>query len=89
MTDLVLATGPRLAFEKVPGLGPLDGHTRSIRNLDHALLGRDASQRFLQNPGPIVIGTAPGRLVLRRFLRVPLERQAPHRQRPAYPAPRR
>jgi NADH dehydrogenase FAD-containing subunit len=57
---LLLATGPRLAFDKVPGLGPAAGHTQSICNLDHALLARDAWSRFLENPGPVVIGTAQG-----------------------------
>ncbi len=57
---LLLATGPRLAFEKVPGLGPVDGHTQSVCNLEHALLTRDAWERFLENPGPVVIGTAQG-----------------------------
>jgi sulfide:quinone oxidoreductase len=57
---LLIGTGPRLAFEKVPGLGPIDGHTQSVCNLDHALLARDAWQRFLKDPGPVVVGTAQG-----------------------------
>ena len=57
---MLLATGPRLAFEKVAGLGPVDGHTQSVCNLEHALLTRDAWARFLENPGPVVIGTAQG-----------------------------
>jgi sulfide:quinone oxidoreductase len=57
---LVVATGPRLAFEKVPGLGPEHGHTQSVCNLDHALLAEEAWQRFLQDPGPVVVGTAQG-----------------------------
>jgi sulfide:quinone oxidoreductase len=57
---LFIGTGPRLAFEKVPGLGPHDGHTQSVCNLDHALLAREAWERFLENPGPVVIGTAQG-----------------------------
>jgi sulfide:quinone oxidoreductase len=57
---LLLATGPRLAFEKVPGLGPADGHTQSICNLDHAVAAREAWDRFLKDPGPVVIGTAQG-----------------------------
>jgi sulfide:quinone oxidoreductase len=57
---LFIGTGPRLAFERVPGLGPHDGYTQSVCNLDHALLARDAWQRFLENPGPVVIGTAQG-----------------------------
>ncbi len=57
---LFVGTGPRLAFEKVPGLGPHQGHTQSVCNLDHALLARDAWGRFLRDPGPVVIGTAQG-----------------------------
>ncbi len=57
---LLIGTGPRLAFEKIPGLGPRDGYTQSVCNLDHALLARDAWNRFLENPGPVVIGTAQG-----------------------------
>jgi sulfide:quinone oxidoreductase len=45
---LFIGTGPRLAFEKVPGLGPHDGHTQSVCNLDHALLARDEWDRFLE-----------------------------------------
>ncbi len=57
---LLIGTGPRLAFEKVPGLGPHSGHTQSVCNLEHALLAGDAWQRFLEQPGPVVIGTAQG-----------------------------
>jgi sulfide:quinone oxidoreductase len=57
---LFIGTGPRLAFERVPGLGPHDGHTQSVCNLEHALLARGAWDRFLENPGPVVIGTAQG-----------------------------
>jgi sulfide:quinone oxidoreductase len=57
---LLIATGPRLAFEKVPGLGPHGGYTQSVCNLDHALLAREAWTRFLENPGPVVVGTAQG-----------------------------
>ncbi len=57
---LMLATGPRLAFEKVPGLGPIDGHTQSVCNLEHAEMTKDAWERFLENPGPVVVGTAQG-----------------------------
>ena len=57
---LFIGTGPRLAFEKVPGLGPIEGYTQSVCNLEHALLARDAWERFLANPGPVVVGTAQG-----------------------------
>ncbi len=36
------------------------GHTQSVCNLEHTLLTRDAWRRFLENPGPVVIGTAQG-----------------------------
>jgi len=32
---LVIATGPKLAFDEVPGLGP-EGHTQSVCHVDHA-----------------------------------------------------
>ena len=56
---LVIATGPKLAFEEIPGLGP-EGHTQSICTLKHALQAHDAYQQFLRNPGPIVVGAAQG-----------------------------
>jgi sulfide:quinone oxidoreductase len=57
---LLLATGPRLAFDRIRGLGPDGGHTASVCNLEHALAARDEWQRFLTDPGPVVIGTAQG-----------------------------
>jgi len=57
---LMLATGPRLAFEKIPGLGPNGGYTQSICNLEHAQIAGEAWKRFLADPGPVVIGTAQG-----------------------------
>jgi sulfide:quinone oxidoreductase len=56
---LVVATGPRLAFEEVPGLGP-DGHTQSICHVDHAVLSGEAWERFVADPGPIVVGAVQG-----------------------------
>ena len=56
---LVIATGPRLAFEEVPGLGP-DGFTQSVCSQDHSALAWQRYQEFLKNPGPIVVGAAPG-----------------------------
>lgn len=57
---LLVATGPRLAFEKVPGLGPEAGHTQSVCNIEHAELAAEAWERFLEDPGPVVVGTAQG-----------------------------
>ena len=55
---LVIATGPRLAFEEVAGLGP-DGFTQSVCTHEHAASAWAHYQEFLKNPGPIVIGAAP------------------------------
>lgn len=57
---LFIGTGARLAFETVPGLGPENGFTQSVCNLDHAQQAGEAWRRFLENPGPLVIGTAQG-----------------------------
>ncbi|HEX5092168.1 MAG TPA: FAD/NAD(P)-binding oxidoreductase [Burkholderiales bacterium] len=56
---LVIATGPKLAFDEVPGLGP-EGHTRSICHVDHAVTAGEAWQEFVANPGPIVVGAVQG-----------------------------
>ena len=57
---LVIATGPRLAFDEIPGLGPDTGFTQSICTTGHATAAWEAYQAFLENPGPIVVGAAPG-----------------------------
>ena len=57
---LVITTGPRLAFEEVPGAGPHGGHTHSVCTVDHAEKFWADYQQFLANPGPIVIGAMPG-----------------------------
>lgn len=56
---LVITTGPKLAFEEVPGAGP-QGETQSICTVDHAEHTWAAYQAFLNDPGPIVIGAMPG-----------------------------
>jgi len=55
---LVIATGPKLAFEEVPGSGPT-GHTHSICTVDHAEKTYQAYQELLQSPGPVIIGAFP------------------------------
>lgn len=57
---LVLTTGPKLAFDEVPGAGPHGGHTHSICTVGHAEAFWANYQKFLQDPGPIVIGAMPG-----------------------------
>jgi len=57
---LVIATGPKLAFDEVPGLGPLQGHTQSICHVDHAVTAKSAWDQFVAAPGPIVVGAVQG-----------------------------
>lgn len=56
---LVIATGPRLAFDEVPGLGP-EGYTSSVCHVDHAEVAVRDWDKFMENPGPIVIGAVQG-----------------------------
>ncbi|MGA9421443.1 MAG: FAD/NAD(P)-binding oxidoreductase [Rhodanobacteraceae bacterium] len=56
---LVIATGPRLAFERVPGTGP-DGFAQSVCTGPHAHTAWLAYQEFLKKPGPVVVGAAQG-----------------------------
>jgi len=56
---LVMATGAYLEFEAVKGLGPAN-YTHSICLLEHAKHAYMAWQKFLLDPGPIVIGAAQG-----------------------------
>jgi sulfide:quinone oxidoreductase len=55
---LVIATGPRLAFEEVEGSGP-DGFTQSICTINHAEKAWEKYQQLLKQPGTIVIGAMP------------------------------
>ncbi len=52
---LVIATGPKLAFEEVEGLGP-QGHTQSICHVGHAVEAEKGWQEFVKNPGHVVVG---------------------------------
>lgn len=56
---LVITTGPKLAFEEVPGLGP-EGFTQSVCTHEHAVRAWQNYQEFLAAPGPIVIGATAG-----------------------------
>ncbi len=57
---LVIATGPKLAFDEVPGLGPSSGHTHSICHVEHAVRAKDAWKSFIAAPGPVVVGAVQG-----------------------------
>ncbi|HEA26469.1 MAG TPA: NAD(P)/FAD-dependent oxidoreductase [Ectothiorhodospiraceae bacterium] len=52
---LIIATGPKLAFDEVEGLGP-DGHTVSVCTTDHAEVAYEQWQEFVKEPGPLVVG---------------------------------
>jgi sulfide:quinone oxidoreductase len=54
---LLIATGPKYDWSVVPGLGPADGTTHSVCNLPHAMDAAKAWLDFLQDPGPVVIGS--------------------------------
>jgi sulfide:quinone oxidoreductase len=56
---LVIATGPKLAFDEVEGLGP-NGHTQSVCHVDHAESASQVWQAFVKDPGPIVVGAVQG-----------------------------
>jgi sulfide:quinone oxidoreductase len=56
---LVIATGPDLAFDEVPGLGP-EGFTQSVCHIDHAERAKAAFEEFCRNPGPLIVGAAQG-----------------------------
>jgi sulfide:quinone oxidoreductase len=57
---LVIATGPKLAFEEVEGLGPHGGFTHSVCHVDHAMKSHGEWEDFIKNPGPIVVGAVQG-----------------------------
>jgi len=57
---LVIATGPKLAFDEIPGLGPHGGFTQSVCHVDHAEAAEKNWRDFVRAPGPIVIGAVQG-----------------------------
>ena len=56
---LVIASGPKLAFDEVEGLGP-KGHTSSVCHVEHAVESGRAWEAFVKAPGPIVVGAVQG-----------------------------
>ena len=57
---LVVATGHRSANEAVEGLGPFDGPGHSLMSASEAEELRSAITRLYSDPGPVVVGAAPG-----------------------------
>lgn len=55
---LVVSTGPQLVFDEIPGLGPEQGHTDCTFTLDHAVRAGQTWKSILENPGPVVVGSA-------------------------------
>ena len=56
---LVIATGPKLVFDEVEGLGP-ERNTVSVCTIDHAEKAYETYQKFIKEPGPIVVGAVQG-----------------------------
>ncbi len=56
---LVIATGPKLAFDEIEGMGP-GQNTKSVCHVDHAGLAGEQWEEFCKNPGPIVVGAVQG-----------------------------
>jgi NADH dehydrogenase FAD-containing subunit len=56
---LVIATGYRNRFDVVPGLGP-DGYAQTITTLADAEQAAVAWTKFLDDPGPVVVGATQG-----------------------------
>ncbi len=56
---LVIATGPKLAFDEIEGLGPR-ANTRSICHTDDAAEAARDWEAFCKTPGPMVVGATQG-----------------------------
>ena len=56
---LVIATGPKLAFDEIEGLGP-QANTNSICDVGHATQAGEKWEAFCRDPGPMVVGAVQG-----------------------------
>ena len=56
---LIISTGPELAFDEIPGLGP-DHHTQSVCTVEHATHANQKWEEFCKDPGPIIVGAVQG-----------------------------
>jgi sulfide:quinone oxidoreductase len=57
---LVLATGPKLAFDEIPGFDRASGHSHSICTLEHAEETHRHYRQLVEDPGPVVVGAVQG-----------------------------
>jgi sulfide:quinone oxidoreductase len=53
---LILATGPKPALDEIEGLNPAKGYVHSVVHMEDAQQAYADYQKFVKNPGPIVIG---------------------------------
>ena len=56
---LVIATGPDLAFDQIPGAGP-EGFTQSVCTLSHAKTCYEDFKALIEEPGPVIVGAFQG-----------------------------
>ncbi len=56
---LVIATGPKLAFDEISGLGP-NGYTSSICKTSHSRTSNRDFDALVNEPGPVIVGAAQG-----------------------------
>jgi sulfide:quinone oxidoreductase len=56
---LIIATGPDLAFDEVPGLGPSAG-TQSVCHVDHAASAKANVDALIRSGGPAIVGAVQG-----------------------------
>jgi sulfide:quinone oxidoreductase len=56
---LIIASGPRLAFNEIEGLGP-QAFTQSICHVEHAVVASERWKKFVDTPAPIVVGAVQG-----------------------------
>lgn len=57
---LIIATGPKLAFDEVEGTGPDNGYTHSVCTVDHAEHAYGDYQKLVEEPGEVIIGACQG-----------------------------
>jgi sulfide:quinone oxidoreductase len=56
---LIIATGPDLAFDEIPGLGP-SAATQSVCHVDHAAQAKGSVDALIRNGGPAIVGAVQG-----------------------------
>ncbi len=57
---LLIASGVDIRFDLFEGIGPHGGYTKSVCTPQHAIEATEAFEKFVTDPGPVVIGATPG-----------------------------